>query len=47
MLYYSFYNALLIEIISSNNELSPGFVDNTKFLAIGNMVVQCHTKLKA
>ena len=46
MLYYSFYNALLIELASSNDELSPGFVDDTMILAIGDTVGQCHVKLK-
>ena len=44
MLYYSFYNALLIEIASSNDELSPGFVDDTMILAIGDSIGQCHFK---
>ena len=35
MLYYSFYNAPLIEIAKFANELSPGFVDDTMMLAIG------------
>jgi Reverse transcriptase (RNA-dependent DNA polymerase) len=46
MLYYSFYNALLIEVALSDDELSPGFVDDTMILAIGNTIAQCHTKLK-
>jgi hypothetical protein len=46
MLYYSFYNAPLIEVASSEDELSPGFVDDTMILAIGNTIAQCHTKLK-
>ena len=46
MLYYSFYNAPLIEIASSNDELSPGFVDDTMILAIGDSIGQCHLKLK-
>ena len=46
MLYYSFYNAPLIEIASSNDELSPGFVDDTMILAIGDSIGRCHFKLK-
>ena len=46
MLYYSFYNTLLIEVASSSNELSPGFVDDSMMLAIGNTIEQCHAKLK-
>ena len=46
MLYYSFYNALLIEVASSEDELSPGFVDDSMMLAIGNTLTQCHAKLK-
>ena len=46
MLYYSFYNAPLIEVASSEDELSPGFVNNTMILVIGNTIAQCHTKLK-
>ena len=46
MLYYSFYNVPLIELASSNNELSPGFVDDTMILAIGDTIGQCHSKLK-
>ena len=46
MLYYSFYNAPLIKVAASDNELSPGFVDNTMILTIGNTLAQCHTKLK-
>lgn len=46
MLYYSFYNVLLIEIAFSNNKLSLGFVDDTMILAIGDSIGQCHGKLK-
>ena len=46
MLYYSFYNAPLIKIASSNDELSPGFIDNSMILAIGNTIRQYHGKLK-
>ena len=46
MLYYSFYNALLIEVASSEDKLSPRFVDDTMILAVSNTITQCHTKLK-
>ena len=46
MLYYSFYNAPLIEVALSNNELSLGFVDNSMMLAIGDTIEECHAKLK-
>ena len=46
MLYYSLYNAPLIEIALSSNELSPGFIDNSMMLAIGDTIKQCHAKLK-
>ena len=46
MLYDSFYNAPLIEVASSNNELSPGFVDDSMMLAMGDTIEECHTKLK-
>jgi hypothetical protein len=46
MLYYSFYNALLIEVASSEDELSLGFIDNSIMLAISNTLTQCYAKLK-
>ena len=46
MLYYSFYNAPLIEVAASNNELSPGFVDDSMVLAIGDTIEECHATLK-
>ena len=46
MLYYSFYNAPLIEVASSNNELSPGFVDDSMMLTIGDTIEECHAGLK-
>ena len=46
MLYYSFYNVLLLEVASSSNELSPGFVDDSMMLAIGNTLEDCHSTLK-
>jgi hypothetical protein len=46
MLYYSFYNAPLLETAKDHDELSPGFVDNSMMLAIGNNLAECHEKLK-
>ena len=46
MLYYVFYNAPLIEIASGSSELSPGFVDDSMMLAIGDSLAICHTTLK-
>ena len=46
MLYYSFHNAPLIKIASTDNKLFPGFVDDSMILAIGNAIGQCHGKLK-
>jgi hypothetical protein len=46
MLYYSFYNALLLETAKDHDELSPSFVDDSMMLAIGNNLAECHEKLK-
>ena len=46
MLYYSFYNAPLIEVASSSDKLSPGFVNDSMMLAIGDTIEECHLKLK-
>jgi ribonuclease HI len=46
MSYFGFYNAPLIETASSKDELSPGFVDNSMMLAVGDSLEQCHEKLK-
>ena len=46
MLYYLFYNAPLISTASSDDELSPGFVDDSMMLAISNSLRQCHKKVK-
>ena len=46
MLLYGFYNAPLIETASSPDELSPGFVDDSMMLAIGDSLAECHLKLK-
>jgi hypothetical protein len=46
MLYYSFYNAPLLETASGQDELSPGFVDDSMMLAVGKDLAECHGKLK-
>ena len=46
MNYYAFYNAPLIETAVGNDKLSPGFVDDSMVLAIGNTLAECHIKLK-
>ena len=46
MNYYFFYNAPLINTAIGNDELSPGFVDDSMMLAIGDMLAQCHDKLR-
>jgi hypothetical protein len=46
MTYYSFYNTPLIKTASSDDKLSMGFVDDSMMLAIGDMLKQCHKKLK-
>ena len=46
MNYYAFYNAPLIETATGVNELSPGFVDDSMMLAIGDTLAQCHIGLK-
>src|ERR1700683_3735695 len=43
---YGFYNEPLIETASSLDELSPGFVDDSMMLAIGDLLAECHAKLK-
>ena len=46
MNYYLFYNTPLIETAQGDNELSPGFVNDSMVLAISNTLAQCHKKLK-
>jgi ribonuclease HI len=46
MLFYSFYNAPLLETANGRDELSPGFVDDSMMLAIGNDLTECHERLK-
>ena len=46
MLLYGFYNAPLIDVANSQDELSPGFVDDSMFLAIGATLQVCHGMLK-
>ena len=35
-----------METATSDDELSPGFVDDSMVLAIGDTLEKCHTKLK-
>ena len=44
--YYGFYNASLMEIARSLDELSQGFVDDSMLLAIDVSLERCHVKLK-
>jgi hypothetical protein len=44
--YYSFDNAPPIKTAISEDELSPGFVDDSMMLTTGDSLDQCHTKLK-
>src|ERR1700720_163560 len=46
MTFFSFYNAPLLETARGHDELSPGFVDDSMMLAIGNNLAVCHEKLK-
>ena len=46
MLYYSFYNAPLLEIAVGQDEHSPGFVDDSMMLTVGDSLAECHGKLK-
>ena len=46
MTYYGFYNAPLMETATLDDELSPGFVNNSMVLAIGDTLEECHMKLK-
>ena len=46
MLDYGSYNAPLIEVAKSSDELSPGFVDDSMMLAVGDNFADCHAKLK-
>jgi hypothetical protein len=39
-------NTPLIETASSDDELSPGFIDNSMMLAISDTLADCHSKLK-
>jgi hypothetical protein len=45
MLFYSFYNAPLIDSTQNSNEVSLGFVDDSMFLAIANTIDEAHTIL--
>jgi Reverse transcriptase (RNA-dependent DNA polymerase) len=46
MIYYAFYNALLLDTAKSNDELSPGFINDSMMLAIGDSLASCHERLK-
>jgi len=46
MLYYGFYNTPLLETAKGHDELSPGFIDDSMMLVIGNNLKECHEKLK-
>jgi hypothetical protein len=46
MLFYSFYNAPLIDSTQNSNEVSLGFVDDSMFLAITNTLNEAHTILQ-
>jgi hypothetical protein len=46
MLFHSFYNVPLLETARGCDELSPGFVDDSMMLVIGNGLEECHEKLK-
>jgi hypothetical protein len=46
MIYYTFYNAPLLDTAKTKDELSPGFVNNSMMLAIGDSLASCHKRLK-
>jgi hypothetical protein len=46
MLFYSFYNAPLIDSTQNSNKVSLGFVDDSMFLAIANTLDEAHTILQ-
>ena len=46
MLLYAFYNTPLIEVANHKGESINGFVDDTKFLAVGSTLADCHATLK-
>lgn len=46
MLFYSFYNAPLIEVASHRSETSVGFVDDSIFVAVAATLDECHQILK-
>ena len=46
MNYYGFYITPLIKIATSDDKLSLGFMDDSMMLANGDMLNQCHGKLK-
>jgi hypothetical protein len=46
MTLYGFFNTPLIKTACSDDKLYPGFVDDSMMLAIGNVLADCHSKLK-
>jgi len=46
MLFYSFYNAPLLETAKGHDKLSPGFVDDSMMLVVGNNLAECHESSK-
>jgi hypothetical protein len=46
MIYYTFYNAPLLDTAKLNDELSPGFINDSMMLTIGDSLASCHKKLK-
>ncbi|KAF8234869.1 hypothetical protein L208DRAFT_1009994, partial [Tricholoma matsutake] len=46
MIFYAFYNAPLIATALHKYELSISFVNNSMFLAIANLLSECHTIIK-
>ena len=47
MLIYTYYNADLIDTARGKNELSTGFMDDSAFVAVGDMVNKTHLTLKS
>jgi len=46
MVYYTFYNASLINTAKNKNETSIGFVDDTMFLAVADSLQEAHNIIK-
>ena len=47
MLMYTYYNADLIDTARGKNELFTGFMDDSAFVAVGDMVNETHLTLKS